>query len=166
MTSIGNRRGNLCHGQGSHSAPAHRICKEHLSVMICAVCDAVILREQPHTKRPRYNSPHHPTVFSLVTAVAARCYICNRFWARLATRERNIISSLASAKSVENPCAEVDIEEKSNGGHVTVCDLSDAAAFGFPGCCLFSITLRNIRKISAQATLILQPLSRENPMIF
>ena len=131
--------------------------------MICAVCDAVLLREQPYTKRPRYNTLHHPTVVSLITAVAAQCYICNRFWARLATGERDIILSLASAESVENPRAEVGIDEKENGGHVTVCDLSDAAAFGFPGCCLFSITLRNTRKISARATLILQPLSRKNP---
>ena len=134
--------------------------------MICAVCDAVLQREQSHTKRPRYNTQHHPTVFSLVTAVAAQCYICNRIWARLATRERDIILSLASAESVENPRAEVSIDEEEDGGHVTVCDLSDAAPFGFPGCCLLSITLRNIRKISARATLILQPLSRKNPVIF
>jgi hypothetical protein len=133
--------------------------------MICTVCYDVLLREQQHAKRPRYNIQHHLTVLSLITAVAAKCYICNRFWARLTTEERDSVSSLASAESVENPCTEVGINEKKNGGPITACDLSDAAAFGFPRCCLFSITFKNISKISARATLILQPLSRKNPKI-
>lgn len=129
--------------------------------MICTVCCSVLLREQHHTKQPRYNTEHHLTALSLITAVAAKCYICNRFWARLTTEERDLVSRLTPSTSVENPYAEVDIHGRQNWGHVTSCDLSDATAFGFPRCYLLSIGFENIG-ISARANLIIPPLNRKN----
>ncbi|EPE30962.1 heterokaryon incompatibility protein [Glarea lozoyensis ATCC 20868] len=98
--------------------------------------------------------PHHLTISSLNTALAAQCYICNRFWARLNAEQQ---SNLASVMSVD-AAAGIDCEESR--GYLTTCDLKDATRYGFPGCYLLQIIYTARLKSSARVKLILQPLSQ------